>query len=362
MEEKKDFKSALSIQSGSVPLPNINPKVLSGKGREKKRKYSVDEYVSGILAGDRTILSQAITIVESSLAGDYEVSQDIIEKCLPFSANSIRIGITGVPGAGKSTFIEAFGLYLADKGRKVAVLAVDPSSRQSKGSILGDKTRMEKLSAHSNAFIRPSPSAGTLGGVTRKTRETIILCEAAGYNTIIVETVGVGQSETAVHSMVDFFLLLMLTGAGDDLQGIKRGIIEMADAVAVTKADGSNIYAAERLRDMYQNILHLLPVSKSGWEPGVMTCSAIDNTGIAELWEMILGYMEFTSKNGYFSERRNQQAIIRMHDSINEYLNNLFYDNASVKKLIHSIEQQLYEGRITSYRAARTLINKFMNK
>ena len=256
---------------------------MSIPGKEEKRKrYSVEEYVSGILAGDRTILSQAITLAESSLPEHYDTIQAIIEKCLPFSSKSIRIGITGFPGAGKSTFIESFGQHITGKGRKLAVLAIDPSSGQTKGSILGDKTRMEKLSTHPDAFIRPSPSAGTLGGVARKTRESIILCEAAGFDTIIVETVGVGQSETAVHSMVDFFLLLMLPGAGDELQGIKRGIIELADAIAITKADGQNKLNAETARVLYQNALQLFPAPPSGWKPEAVICSAFENNGIPE--------------------------------------------------------------------------------
>src|SRR4030043_589923 len=279
MEEKTRHDSALKVQKGIEQPPGINPEVLSGKARKKSRKYTVDEYVSGILSGNRTILSRAITLTESLLPKHYETIQAIIEKCLPFSGRSVRIGITGIPGAGKSTFIESFGLYLADQGRKIAVLAIDPSSKKTKGSILGDKTRREKLSVHPDAFIRPSPSAGTLGGVARKTRETIILCEAAGFDTILVETVGVGQSETSVHSMVDFFLLLMLAGAGDELQGIKRGIFEMADLVAITKADGTNIKKAERAKSEYSNALHLFPPSESGWIPRVITCSSKTGSG-----------------------------------------------------------------------------------
>ena len=257
MDKKREFKSSLIVHAGVPQPPSINPDVLKSSGRRKRKKYSADEFVSGILDGNRTILSQAITLVESSLPDHYETAQTIIEKCLPYSARSVRIGITGVPGAGKSTFIESFGLYITGLGHKLAVLTVDPSSEHTKGSILGDKTRMEKLSVHPGAFIRPSPTAGTLGGVARKTRETIILCEAAGFDTILVETVGVGQSETAVHSMVDFFLLLMLAGAGDELQGIKRGIMEMADLIAITKADGANKLMADNARISFQNALHL---------------------------------------------------------------------------------------------------------
>jgi LAO/AO transport system kinase len=362
MEEKKKFKSRLTVHKGILQPPSINPDVLSGTVTKKRKKYSVDEYVSGILSGNRTILSRAITLAESSLPEHYDLIQTIIEKCLPYSARSVRIGITGVPGAGKSTFIETFGLYITGKGRKLAVLAVDPSSKHSKGSILGDKTRMEKLGAHPGAFIRPSPAAGKLGGVARKTRETIILCEAAGFDTILVETVGVGQSETAVHSMVDFFLLLMLAGAGDELQGIKRGIIEMADAIAITKADGQNKAAAEGAKVLYQNAIHLFPVSPSGWETEVLTCSALENTGIRELWKNIMNYVEFTGQSGYFNERRKQQAVLRMHDTIIDYLTGSFYNNKDVKSIRPYLEQQLYEGKITSYKAAVSLIDKYLKR
>jgi LAO/AO transport system kinase len=362
MEGGKKHKSALSVHKGIHQPPSINPDVLNGKGTKKRKKYSVDEFVSGILSGNRTILSQAITLAESSLPQHYETIQEIIEECLPFSSKSVRIGITGVPGVGKSTFIETFGLYIATTGRKVAVLAVDPSSNKSRGSILGDKTRMEKLSTHPDAYIRPSPSAGTLGGVTRKTRETIILCEAAGFDTILVETVGVGQSETAVHSMIDFFLLLLLAGSGDDLQGIKRGIMEMADAVVITKADGENRLAAKRASVLFRNALQMFPVPDSGWKPEVLTCSAIDNSGIGEIWRMIMDYVAVTKKSGYFDDRRKQQAIIRMHDTITEYLTNSFYKNKDVIQMRTYLEQELYNGKITSYKAAQNLIDKYYKK
>jgi LAO/AO transport system kinase len=322
----------------------------------------VDEFVSGILSGNRIILSQAITLVESSLPIHYETAQIIIEKCLPYSSRSIRIGITGVPGVGKSTFIETFGLYLIGKGRKLAVLAIDPSSEQSKGSILGDKTRMVQLSVHPAAFIRPSPTTGTLGGVARKTRETIILCEAAGFDTILIETVGVGQSETSVHSMVDFFLLLMLAGAGDELQGIKRGIMEIADLIAITKADGANKLIADNARVLYQNSLHLFPKKESGWVPRVHTCSARTNSGINELWEIIDEYFNYARKTGYFEAFRKQQAVVRMHDTISEYLNQSFYNQPDVKSLAPVIEKQLHEGTITSYKAALKLLDKYFKK
>lgn len=362
MEEKKGFRSALEVREGVTQPPSINPAILSGKGRKRRKKYSAEEYIDGILAGDITILSQAITLAESSRPDHYELSQHVIEECLHYSGRSVRIGITGIPGVGKSTFIETFGLHVAEKGRKLAVLAIDPSSGHSKGSILGDKTRMESLSTHPYAFIRPSPSAGTLGGVARKTRETIILCEAAGFNTIFIETVGVGQSETAVSSMVDFFLLLMLAGAGDELQGIKRGIIELADAIAITKADGANSFAADSARIQYSNALSLFPHPPSGWKPQVITCSAVEKKGIDQLWNMISSYVSVTGENGYFEKRRREQAVIRMHDSISEYLNNSFYSSREVKTMLPLIEKELYEGKITSYKAALSLIDKYMKK
>jgi LAO/AO transport system kinase len=362
MEKKKDYKSNLYVNAGILQPPAVNPDVLLGSAARRRRKYSVDEYVTGIISGNRTILSQAITLVESSLTEHYETTQAIIEKCLPYGSKSVRIGITGVPGAGKSTFIERLGLHITGEGRKLAVLAIDPSSEQTKGSIMGDKTRMEKLSAHSNAFIRPSPSAGTLGGVARKTREAIILCEAAGFDTILIETVGVGQSETAVHSMVDCFLLLMLAGAGDELQGIKRGITEMADLIAITKADGPNLLIAEGARVLFQNALNLFPAKPSGWKPKVLTCSSRANTGIVELWNVILDYVQSTEKSGYFEEHRKQQAVIRMHNTILEYLNNSFYSQEDVRLLRPEMERQLYEGKITSYKAAIRLLDKYFKK
>lgn len=362
MDKKKEFKSALSVKAGIKQPPTVNPVVLSNTGRKRKKKYSIDEFVTGILEGNRIILSQAITLVESSLPDHYEIAQAIIEKCLPYSSKSIRIGITGVPGAGKSTFIETFGLHITSQGRKLAVLTIDPSSEQTKGSILGDKTRMEKLSIHPNAYIRPSPTTGTLGGVARKTRETIILCEAAGFDTILVETVGVGQSETSVHSMVDFFLLLMLAGAGDELQGIKRGIMEMADLITITKADGTNKQIAENARVLYQNALHLFPKKASGWTPQVHTCSARTNTGINEVWKIIMEYIEFTKKSGYFESFRKEQAVVRMHSTIMEYLYSSFYNKEDVKEMLTEVEQQLHKGTITSYKAALTLLDKYFRR
>jgi LAO/AO transport system kinase len=362
MAENNEYRGALRVNAGIKQPPNVNPEVLNRSARKRRKKYSEGEFVEAILAGNRTILSQAITLVESSLPEHYDMAQPIIEKCLPYSAESIRIGITGVPGAGKSTFIETLGLHITGEGRKLAVLTIDPSSEHTRGSILGDKTRMNKLSVHPSAFIRPSPSAGSLGGVARKTRETIILCEAAGFNTIIVETVGVGQSETAVNSMVDFFLLLMLAGAGDELQGIKRGIMEMADMIAITKADGPNKLIAEGARVSFQNALRLFPSRTPGWKPQVLTCSALENVGIKELWELILTYFNLTKSSGYFDEFRKQQAVVRMDSMIIDYLNSAFYNQKEVKLLRPEIEQQLYDGKITSFKAAFKLLDKYFKR
>lgn len=356
---KNSFKSTLKVREAVGQPPNINPDVLTRKGRKKRRQYTIDEYITGITSGNRAILGQAITLIESSLPENYETGQAIIESCLPFSGNSVRIGITGVPGAGKSTFIETFGMNAAERGKKVAVLAIDPSSQKTRGSIMGDKTRMERLGVHADAFIRPSPSAGTPGGVARKTRESIILCEAAGFDTILVETVGVGQSETAAHNMVDFFLLLMLSGAGDELQGIKRGIMEMADAIAVTKADGSNRQASENARVIFQNTMNLFPANSSGWKPRVVTCSALENTGIDELWEIIISYVARAKDTGYFYEFRKQQAVVRMSEMVSEFLLNSFNNHDEVKKLRPQLEEELYRGRITSYKAALSLLDKY---
>ncbi len=359
MERTSGKKSAQNIRVGIPQPPNINPGILQKRRDNNFSEIDVNEYVAGILEGNRTILSRAITLTESSLPDHYELAQEVVERCLPYSRKSIRIGITGVPGAGKSTFIGNFGLHVVGEGKKLAVLAIDPSSEKTKGSILGDKTRMEQLCKHPDVYIRPSPASGTMGGVARKTRETIILCEAAGFNTILIETVGVGQSETAVHSMVDCFLLLLLAGAGDELQGIKRGIMEMADIIAITKADGSNMISAELARVTFQNALYLFPPQPSGWNPCVLTCSAKMDTGIAELWEQIKRYIKFTKETGYFKELRKKQAVIRMHDTILEYLNNSFYNNEKVRLLKPLMEQQLHDGTITSYKAALNLLDNY---
>jgi len=360
MNRNKGPAGALSVQKGVVQPPSINPDMLNRLRKSRRKPLTADDYVEGILRGDRTILSQAITLVESSLPKHYDIAQAVVEKCLPASSRSVRIGITGVPGAGKSTFIETFGTMLTRRhGRRLAVLAIDPSSQQSRGSIMGDKTRMEQLSTDPDAFIRPSPSAGTLGGVARKTRESIILCEAAGFDTIIVETVGVGQSETAAHSMVDFFLVLMLAGAGDELQGIKRGIMEMADTIVINKADGNNIRKAEMAKIEYMNALHLFPLSPSKWSPRVLTCSSLEKTGIEEVWETVRDYVSMTKSNGWFWERRREQAVTRMHETVIDTLKYSFYSHPEVQALLPELEKQLLEGEITSYKPALILLEKY---
>lgn len=327
--------------------------------KAKKKIFSADEFIRGIKEGNRSVLSRAITLVESNHPHHQEVAQELIEKCLNYSGNSIRVGITGVPGVGKSTFIEALGNILVKSNRNLAVLAIDPSSETSKGSILGDKTRMEKLSSETNAFIRPSPSSGSLGGVARKTRESIILCEAAGFDTIFVETVGVGQSETAVHSMVDFFLLLMLAGAGDELQGVKRGIMEMADAVIITKADGNNKSNAELAKSEFRNALHLYPPKKSGWRPEVMTCSAKDGAGIKEIWENIQKYYNFTKENDFITQKRRDQSLYWLYETINEKLKDRFYLHPEISKKIEFYRKRIVDDKISSFVAARELLDEY---
>jgi len=359
---KHQFESALSVKEGIEQPPSVN---INAAIRFKSTKHdvlSVDEYVRGIKGRDRTILSKAITLIESYLTEHQRLSQEIIAKCLTHSGKSIRIGITGVPGAGKSTFIEVFGKFLTSSGHKLAVLAIDPSSSRSRGSILGDKTRMEELAVDENAFIRPSPSAGSLGGVARKTRETIILCEAAGFDIIIVETVGVGQSETAVHSIVDFFLLLMLAGAGDELQGIKRGIMEMADAVVINKADGDNVPRVNMALTELRNALNFLHQAESGWPPVADSCSALTGAGIPRVWEIISDYIGFVKSNGYFDKRRLDQAQQIMHQTIDQALHNHFYQQTEIKKKIRKIEEDLHLGKVSAFMAAQSLLEAYFGK
>ena len=358
--ENEKYKSALKVQEGIEQPSSVNAEFIKKIKANKQAMLTADEFVEGIKTGNRTILSKAITLIESSLFSHQILAQEIIEKCLPLAGNnSIRIGITGVPGVGKSTFIEALGKQITNSGRKLAVLAIDPSSERSKGSILGDKTRMEELAVDPNAFIRPSPSAGSLGGVARKTREIIILCEAAGFDTIFVETVGVGQSETAVHSMVDFFLLLMLANAGDELQGIKRGIMEMADAITINKADGDNIDKANLAKAQYKNALHLFPPTDSGWIPQVTTCSAYTRDGIAGVWEIILDYVAYTKTNGFFEHKRQDQSKKIMFETINDSLKNNFYSNKTIADLILKMQQDVVENKLSSYVAAQNILDAY---
>ncbi|MFA8432928.1 MAG: methylmalonyl Co-A mutase-associated GTPase MeaB [Marinifilaceae bacterium] len=358
IENDPSYKG-LSVNSGVEQPPSINPDAARRFKLKKRRKFTVDDYVKGILDGDRTILSQAITLIESSKFEHQKIAQEIIERCLPYAGKSVRIGITGVPGAGKSTFIEAFGKYVTGEGHKLAVLAIDPSSERSKGSILGDKTRMEELSVDPHAYIRPSPSAGSLGGVARKTRESLILCEAAGFDTILIETVGVGQSETAVHSMVDFFLLIQIAGAGDELQGIKRGIMEMADAITINKADGSNIHKAQLARVQFEGALHLFPPAPSGWAPKVLTCSSIEKTGIDSIWKNIMDYCSQTQQNGYFERKRCEQAKYWMYETINEQLRDNFYHHQQIKGMIPGFEGKVLNDEMSSFVAAHKLLNTY---
>lgn len=354
-ENEQQYKG-LTVNAGVENLPSVNPYATF---RRKKRTLSAEEYFEGIRRGDASILGQAVTLVESSLLSDQAIAQKVIEMCLPYSGNSIRVGITGVPGAGKSTFIEALGTELCEQGKHLAVLAIDPSSERSKGSILGDKTRMNELSAAANAFIRPSPSAGSLGGVARKTRETIVLCEAAGFDTILVETVGVGQSETAAHSMVDYFLLLQVTGTGDELQGIKRGIMEMADGIAINKCDGNNIERAQAARVSFRNALALFPPSESGWKPDAICCSSVEHTGVAEVWKNIEEYIAFVRKNGYFDRHRTEQAKYWMYETINQALLDGFYKNERMERFIEQAEKQVLNNEISSFIAAHNLLNEY---
>lgn len=359
-QEKKKSKTALIVNPGIEQPPVLNPDAARHLNHQKRKFLSEDEYIHGILEGNRTTLGKAITLIESTLPLHQQMAQRIIEKCLPFTGNSIRIGITGVPGVGKSTFIEALGMMLIKRGHKLAVLAIDPSSRKSKGSILGDKTRMEELSANPNAFIRPSPSAGTLGGVARKTRETIILCEAAGHDVVFVETVGVGQSETTVHDMVDFFLLLMLAGAGDELQGIKRGIMEMADTIVINKAEGENLQKAMIAKSQLANALHYFPPSSSGWVPKAEVCSAITGLGIAEVWSLVLDYVHHTKTNGYFQQRRAEQDKKVMMSMIEDVLLQRFKNNKKVQKKLATIEEGLSNHKFSAYIAAEQLIDAYL--
>lgn len=327
----------------------------------KYKQPTVDELVQGVLNGDRTLLARTITLIESNSQAHAEKARLILNKLLPYSGKSLRIGITGVPGAGKSTLIESFGLYLINLGYKVAVLAVDPSSTVTKGSILGDKTRMEKLSREVNCFIRPSPSGGTLGGVTRKSRETILVCEAAGYDIILIETVGVGQSEVTVRSMVDFFLLVLIAGAGDELQGIKKGVIELADALLINKADGDNISKAKIAAADYRNALHYLQPATKGWKTDVFTASALTGYGIDTLWDVIKDFEKVTKESGVFEERRKNQLLEWTFSMIEESLKDRFYSHNKVKEIIPNIKQEILTGKKLPTAAAEYLLKLFFD-
>ncbi len=333
------------------------------KMRAPKRKgrptLTTDELYNGILAGDRSILARAITLVESNAKRHFMQAQDLIQKLLPHASKSLRIGISGVPGAGKSTFIEAIGVMLCEMGYKVAVLAVDPSSSITKGSILGDKTRMEQLSNQKNAFIRPSPSGGMLGGVARKSRETILLCEAAGYDVILVETVGVGQNEITVRSMVDFFLLVLITGAGDELQGMKKGVMEICDAIMVNKADGDNLLRAKTARADFDNMLHYLRPATKGWKSRAYICSALKKTGIKEIWDVILEFEKNTKESGVFKERRNEQKIEWVNTMVIEQLKDKFYNHPMIKENYPRYEQKINNEEVSPTKAATELLAMF---
>lgn len=322
----------------------------------KKKIYTAQDFLKGIRSGNRTILAKAITFIESTRADHQEIAHEIVQLCLPFSGQSIRVGITGVPGVGKSTFIEAIGSVVLKKQGQLAILAVDPSSKRSGGSILGDKTRMEYLAANPEVFIRPSPSSGELGGVAKNTRETIILLEAAGFDTIFVETVGVGQSEVAVHSIVDFFLLLMLSGAGDELQGIKRGIMEMADALVITKADGNNLTASKRARIEYQNAMHLFPPTETGWTVQVLLSSSLTGMGIEEVWQLIDNFRTEMKSKGWFDKKRKLQAINWMHEVIFQELKNEFLNEIKGKNILSQMEKDVADGKLSPYLAAKKLL------
>ena len=359
MNEKHNKKSALHEKDG-IPQPeSFSASALQKIVNSRKLQPSASELINRIIAHDKVALSRAITLVESTNVTHLAKANEIINGCLPYANKSVRIGITGVPGVGKSTFIEAFGKHLTSLGKKVAVLAVDPSSTISHGSILGDKTRMEELVKDEHAYIRPSASGETLGGVARKTREAIILCEAAGFDTIIIETVGVGQSETAVHSMVDFFLLLKISGAGDELQGIKRGIMEMADAIVINKADGDNINKAKLAKAEFNRALHMFPAKTSGWIPTVATCSSITGDGVDAVWETISKYLELVKTNQYFEHKRKEQNQYWMLETINEQLKTNFYNHPEIMTLLDENKKAVANDEISPFAAAQILLKKY---
>ncbi len=360
--ETQENKSALSEINGINQPDSVSRVVANNILQFRRKQPSAKELVLAIANGDKIALSRAITLIESTNISHLEKANEVIQGCLPYANKSVRMGITGVPGVGKSTFIEAFGKHLTSLGKKVAVLAVDPSSSISHGSILGDKTRMEELVKDENAFIRPSASGDSLGGVARKTREAIILCEACGFDTIIIETVGVGQSETAVHSMVDFFLLLKIAGAGDELQGIKRGIMEMADTIVINKADGDNIAKAKLAKSEFNRALHLFPAKKSGWIPKVTTCSAVYGDGIDTVWKIISDYFEMVKTNSYFQAKRQDQNQFWMMETINEQLKSNFYNHPEIVLLLESNKKAVQNNEVSPFAAAQILLETFFKK
>ncbi len=363
--EEKNEKFACSVMSGidgvkDTTVGNINPALQSGKMKPKRRMVlSEDDYVEGVAKGDRMVLSRAITLIESNSPRHFAKAQRVLQRLLPRTGNAFRIGITGVPGAGKSTMIESFGNMLCDMGHKVAILTIDPTSSVTRGSILGDKTRMGTLSRRPEAFIRPSPAGGTLGGVARKSRETMLMCEAAGYDVILIETVGVGQSETTVRSMVDFFLLVVLTGAGDDLQGIKKGIMELADAIVINKADGDNLVKAKVARGEYERMIEYIRPATEGWPTHAYLCSAIEKTGLPELWQVMQAFQKMTQDSGVWNKRRDRQLLDWMHSMIDEHLHNLFFEDAVITGRLPEVKQAVLDGSISPTQAVAELIQMF---
>ncbi len=363
-KQDKKTPSALNVikgvEGGHEGMPGSSSRGKSN--RRAARQMPTEEYVKGVLEGDRTILGKAITLIESNAPAHQDQAQEVLRELMPHTGGSIRVGITGTPGAGKSTFIETLGNYLTDRDHKVAVMAVDPTSSLTRGSILGDKTRMEELGRQPNAFIRPSPSGGTLGGVARKTRETMLVFEAAGFDVLLVETIGVGQSEITVRSMVDFFLLIMIAGAGDELQGIKRGVMELADTIIINKADGDNIKRAKMAREEYARALHYLQPRTEGWTTEVRTASAKEGTGIPEIWDLVNKYREITQKSGYFEKQRREQSRDWLHSMLREKLRDLFYNNEAIKKILPEIEDDVLKGTTPATQAAWELLQKFENQ
>ena len=363
--DEPNEKFACSVMGGiegikDTTVGNINPNLLNGKIKPKRRLVlSEDDYVNGVLKGDRMTLSRAITLIESNSSKHFAKAQRVLQRLLPHTGKALRIGITGVPGAGKSTIIEALGNMLCDEGHKVAVLSIDPTSSVTKGSILGDKTRMGTLSRRPEAFIRPSPAGGTLGGVARKSRETMLMCEAAGYDIILIETVGVGQSETTVRSMVDFFMLVVLTGAGDDLQGIKKGIMELADAIVINKADGDNLLKAKVARAEYERMIEYIRPATEGWPTHAYLCSAYTKFGLPELWKVIQAFKEMTNESGVFQKRRRGQLLNWMHSMIDEHLHSLFFDDPVITGRMPEVKEAVLNGTISPTQAVKELVNMF---